>query len=198
MRAYRWFGVGIVTVAAGLLVALAIRQVATAAVVPTVEARIASRLAERPSRLRWPDSGRYVPVGAAARGGATEVARRLADLDLSVIGDGDSGQAMALLAAGAVTDAVPLLERAFRSHPEEASILAALAAAYVARDAVAGNPRDLPRALDLTGRVARLVGDTATVRFNQAAILDGLGLAAAASRAWQTYLAAEPTGAYAD
>ena len=198
MRAYHWFGLGIVTVAAGLLVALAIRQVATAVVVPTFEARIASRLAERPSRLRWPDSGRYVPVGAAARGGATEVARRLAALDLSVIGDGDSGQAMALLAAGAVTDAVPLLERALRSHPEQSSILAALAAAYVARDAVAGNPRDLPRALDLTGRVARLVGDTATVRFNQAAILDGLGLAAAASRAWQTYLAAEPTGAYAD
>lgn len=97
---------------------------------------------------------------------------------------------VAALHAASLDAAVQALEDAAVAEPSSAAIHADLAAAYLARGAMAGRAIDLPRALEAADRARRLQPRMSAAAFNYALALEHLHLGREAARAWEAYLAA--------
>lgn len=164
-----------------------------------IVSEITGRLTERPTPLRWPlAESRYLPPTSVRRGAPPNIASRLASLRVSSERGGVTGQALVLLAVGEGAAAVAPLERALAANPHDLELLRALAAAYASRASLGHDPRDWPRALDLTTRVSAAIGPTPEGMFNRAMILERIGATSAALAAWSDFLDLEPTGPWAD
>lgn len=150
--------------------------------------------------------GFLAPMACGPEAATTSALARLEGRLLAAIDRGDlrSLHLAGLLRLARLTraeeaeDAVDLLEQAQAAHPDEATLLADLAAAYVARGQWTASPFDLVRALDATVRALDIDPDHAPAAFNRAWLLDHLALHDQAADAWRRFLEIEAAGGWAD
>jgi len=95
-------------------------------------------------------------------------------------------------------DAVAALQEAAQKSPNDAAIWSDLAAARYTLAVRGNNAYELPRALAAADRALRIHAALPDALFNRALIIERLGLAEAARRAWQRYLQADGTSKWAD
>jgi CHAT domain-containing protein len=106
---------------------------------------------------------------------------------------------VAQLLLGQRDEAIATLEEAAsRSATARPALLADLAAAYLSRATDGESPEDLPRALEEAERAIELDGSLLEPRFTKAIVLERLGLHEQAARAWDDYLALDPSSAWAE
>lgn len=106
-------------------------------------------------------------------------------------------EGIAVLMLGRFSEAVTLIEEARTLAPESAEVLLDLSAALLARAAATGERADLVRALDAAERSAQAKPDDARPLFNQALVLEELGLLDRARRLWESYLAIDGSSPWA-
>jgi hypothetical protein len=99
----------------------------------------------------------------------------------------------AQLAIGRIDNAVENLEDAARIEPKNARIQSDLAAAYLARFRTQDSPEDPARAVEAAATAATLDPKSREAAFNRALALEALPLRGEALRAWEAYLALDPS-----
>lgn len=102
-----------------------------------------------------------------------------------------------LVALRLVHDAVENLEQAARLDPRNARIQSDLAAAYLARYRAGDHPEDPARAVDAASTAVALDPTSRAAAFNRALALEALPLRGEALRAWESYLALDPSSGWA-
>jgi CHAT domain-containing protein len=95
-------------------------------------------------------------------------------------------------------DAVDALQEAALKSPNDAKIWSDLAAARYTLAVRGNHAYELPRALAAADRALRIDANRAEALFNRALILERLGIADAARRAWHRALEADSTSKWAD
>jgi CHAT domain-containing protein len=90
-------------------------------------------------------------------------------------------------------DAIDALESAVRQSPKETAYWSDLAAARYTLAVREKRPHELPQALADADHALRLQPALPDALFNRALIIESLGVTEAARRAWQRYVAADPS-----
>jgi CHAT domain-containing protein len=103
----------------------------------------------------------------------------------------DSGAAYLLIERG--HDAIDALESAVRQSPKNAAYWNDLAAARYTLALTETRPHELPQALAAADHALRLDPKLSDALFNRALIVEALGISEAARRAWQRYVAIDPS-----
>jgi CHAT domain-containing protein len=103
----------------------------------------------------------------------------------------------ARLQLGQYTEAISYLDLAARSRPDLRT-LTNLAAAYVSRVEIGGEPEDMVTALDVASRAVAERSASPEAWFNKALACEQAALRDAAREAWQQYLRRDPSGPWAD
>jgi tetratricopeptide (TPR) repeat protein len=159
----------------------------------TVEARLAGFPWAPPPALRRATGSMKTPQQMEMSGLAAQVLREFEN-------DRSAGalhaRGVALLVAGEAGMAVPLLEEASRSAPDDARIWNELSAAYLAA-ARPGDDSILRHALDSASNAIRLAPPLPEPYFNRALALERLDRPRDAAQAWNDYLRHDPRGAWA-
>jgi CHAT domain-containing protein len=127
------------------------------------------------------------------RGGAMQNAHR-------PVGIGEEGRTtnagVAELLAGNADKAVAILAEVVAAQPACATCRSDLSAAYMELAGVKGDPYQLVNALAEADGALAMQPDLPEGLFNRAAALEGLHIDAAAQRAWDRYLAVDPSSAW--
>ncbi len=129
-------------------------------------------------------------------GGAAADAIEHADRDATAAAQHVAG--VAVLLADDPANAVERLTIAAGRAPDDARIANDLAAARYAVALESGRASLYPEALASADRALRLDPKLAEALFNRALILERLGLAQEAARAWERYLVVDPSSPWAD
>jgi tetratricopeptide (TPR) repeat protein len=98
---------------------------------------------------------------------------------------------------GRADEAIPTLETLIARRPDDPALLADLSAAYLERARASARPDDVPRALDAAERALRSAPRSPEGLFNRAVALEALHLRDQAVRAWDEYLAVDPSSPWA-
>jgi CHAT domain-containing protein len=175
---------------------------------PRFETLVAAIGDERYVEARLSGGFRYGPLRAVNRARATLARQNLALLAAAGVlqrqaqlkPDIDNLHAwgVAQLLLGDADGAIQNLADANGDRPEDASLLADLAAAYATRARADNRAEDWPRALELAARATTLEPRQLEAHFTKALVLERLGLTDAAIRAWQQYLALDQTSRWRD
>jgi len=90
-------------------------------------------------------------------------------------------------------DAIDALESAVQQSPKDAACWSDLAAARFTHAVREKRPHELPQALADSDHALRLTPTLPEALFNRALIIESLGITEAARRAWQRYVAVDPS-----
>jgi len=90
-------------------------------------------------------------------------------------------------------DAIDALESAVQQSPKDAACWSDLAAARYTHAVRGKRPHELPQALADADHALRLAPTLPDALFNRALIIEALGITEAARRAWQSYVAVDPS-----
>jgi CHAT domain-containing protein len=90
-------------------------------------------------------------------------------------------------------DAIDAFESAVQQSPKDASYWSDLAAARYTHAVREKRPHELPQALADADHALRLAPKLPDALFNRALIIEALGITEAARRAWQSYVAVDPS-----
>lgn len=101
------------------------------------------------------------------------------------------------LAAGDVKEALRLLEEQAHRYPQRADIQSDLAAVWLARSRISGDPFDFIKALDAADRAVRLNSALPEAWFNLAIAAESLFLPTTVVRAWVSYLSLDEGSSWA-
>ncbi len=154
----------------------------------------------RPFDYRLPDKG-YAPVSQRMSGAGTfDKPRALIQAQAQIssqLSDTLVARGRAELLNGDPEAAIATLERARSTVPEVETVALDLACAYAARGD-SSRPDDYAMALDLLERLLRSRPDDRATLFNRALVLERMQRFDDAEQAWDRYLKADPSGAWAD
>ena len=104
---------------------------------------------------------------------------------------------VAQVLVGSWDAAVADLERAAALRSDDASVLTDLSAALASRARATDRAADWPKAFDKADRAVKLQPSSVEAWFNRAVALEGLGMADPATQAWEDYLRADSSSAWA-
>jgi CHAT domain-containing protein len=111
--------------------------------------------------------------------------------------DAQHAAGVALLLAERPLDALPRLQDAAQRSPDDAQAWSDLAAARYAAAAQTARASLYPMALAAADQALRIDGEFAEALFNRALILERMGVTQAAREAWERYLKADRSSAWA-
>jgi CHAT domain-containing protein len=138
------------------------------------------------------------PAADAARLRLGGVAGELMErADAGKTPDAQHAAGLALLLADRPLDAIPRLRDAAQRMPDDARAWSDLAAAQVTAAAQTARASLYPEALASADRALRIDSDFPEALFNRALILERMGVTRAAREAWERYLKADPSSAWA-
>jgi CHAT domain-containing protein len=155
----------------------------------------------------WEPELRFVGVAQPPRASRADSESILATAKLSAELDGaaengsaeaSANLALARFAAGALDDAIRLLDEASRRDPKAAVIQADLGAALAQRALRDQRPEELGAAVEAFATSLAAQPTLAEARYNLAFVLATLHLDTPSRRQWDAYLALEPDGAWAE
>lgn len=146
--------------------------------------------------LRSGDTPQGLDAQSPAVLGAVARIRERAEADTSPEALGALG--VTYLVSGDAAAAVKALESASAQQPDDARLLSDLAAAYLVRAEQADEPADIPKALESAERAIALADAPTEAWFNRALALERLHLVDAARKAWEDYLARDPSSGWAE
>jgi CHAT domain-containing protein len=202
-----WVGGGALAAAAALLLVVRLQPVARSG--PETElAALVDAWGERRSIDARPSGGfRYAPFGEATRSGnqpplSPDVRIAIANIEKAAESAPNANSLGALGVAYVVQRdgdrAVAALEDAVQQAPNDARLLADLAAAYLTRAAQQNRADDLARALASADRAVKADPTLPEGLFNHALALEALSLTKEARAAWNRFLAVDPTSGWAE
>jgi CHAT domain-containing protein/tetratricopeptide (TPR) repeat protein len=164
---------------------------------------------ERTVEARLTGGFRYGPVRAPVRSGGSSAASddwTVYAAASRIRGDAQNDPSapnlhalgLAHLVLGEYDDAVRAIEDAVSEDPGPARYHSDLAAAYLARAKHLDRPDDLPRALGAAERALKTDDTLHEARFNRALALEALFLEDQARKAWEDYIARDPSSGWAN
>jgi len=139
---------------------------------------------------RGPHANLLDPARLELAGAASTVIQSLTN-DPSARARHEAGAAYLLIERD--RDAIDALESAVRQSPTDAAYWSDLAAARYTLAVRENRPHELPQALADADHALRLHPRLPDALFNRALIIESLGVTEAARRAWQRYVAADPS-----
>jgi len=139
---------------------------------------------------RGPHANLLDPARLELAGAASTVIQSLTN-DPSARARHEAGAAYLLIERD--RDAIDALESAVRQSPNDAAYWSDLAAARYTLAVRENRPHELPQALADADHALRLHPRLPDALFNRALIIESLGVTEAARRAWQRYVAADPS-----
>jgi CHAT domain-containing protein len=140
-------------------------------------------------------AGLLDPARLELAGAASSVIQSLSS-DSSARGRHEAGAAYLLIERD--RDAIDALEAAVRQSPKNASYWSDLAAARYTLAVREKRAHELPQALADADHALRIAPALPDALFNRALIVEALGVTEAARRAWQRYVAADPSTHWSD
>lgn len=139
---------------------------------------------------RTTQAGLLDPARLELAGAASTVIQSLVN-DPSARSRHESGAAYLLIERD--RDAIDALESAVQQSPKEAGYWSDLAAARYTHAVREKRPHELPQALADADHALQLAPALPDALFNRALIIEALGITEAARRAWQCYVAVDPS-----